>query len=162
MAAGAQAAPDFSDVASPETYIGFARQQNFASPQAILPDAPRKYSAPAQLARNQWGLTGDWRVSDEHAALVAAPGTVVFRFHARDLHLVLGPGKDGKPIRFRVLVDGAAPGNNHGADTDEGGAGTVTGYRLYQLIRQQGAVTDRTFEIEFLDPNVQAFAFTFG
>ncbi|MFI5210546.1 MAG: cytochrome c biogenesis protein DipZ [Gemmatimonadales bacterium] len=161
-ASGAQAAPDFDDVGSPETYIGYARQENFASPQAILRDAPREYSAPAQLATNQWGLAGEWTVNDEHAALVAAPGTVVFRFHARDLHLVLGPGKDGKPIRFRVLVDGKAPGDDHGMDTDQGGAGSVIGYRLYQLIRQRGPVTDHTFQIEFLDPNVQAFAFTFG
>ena len=161
-ASGAQAAPDFSDVGSPETYIGYSRQENFASPQSILRDAPREYSAPAQLATNQWGLAGEWTVNDEHAALVAAPGRVIFRFHARDLHLVLGPGKDGKPIRFRVMVDGAAPGANHGTDSDESGAGRVTGYRLYQLIRQHGAVTDHTFQIEFLDPNVQAFAFTFG
>jgi len=111
---------------------------------------------------NQWGLEGKWEVSDEHAALTSAPGAIVFRFHARDLHLVLGPGADGKPVRFRVLIDGAAPGANHGMDVDENGNGVVQGYRLYQLIRQTGKVEDRTFEIQFLDPGVQAYAFTFG
>jgi hypothetical protein len=101
-------------------------------------------------------------VSGEHATLNTAPGKVIFRFHARDLHLVLGPGKNGKPVRFRVKIDGTAPGADHGVDTDESGAGEVKEYRLYQLIRQKGAVEDRTFEIEFLDPGVQAFAFTFG
>jgi cytochrome c biogenesis protein CcdA/thiol-disulfide isomerase/thioredoxin len=161
-AAGAQAAPDLFDVASPETYVGYARQKNYASPQSILPDRAQSYSAPAQLTLNQWGLTGQWKVSDEHAALVAAPGKVIFRFHARDLHLVLGPGKDGKAVRYRILVDGKAPGENHGMDTDASGAGVVTEYRLYQLVRQKGQIEDRTFEIEFLDADVQAFAFTFG
>ena len=94
--------------------------------------------------------------------LASAPGRIVFRFHARDLHLVLGPGKDGRPIRFRVLVDGKAPRADHGMDVDDQGNGTVQGYRLYQLIRQQGKIAERTFEIEFLDPGVEAFAFAFG
>ncbi len=161
-ASGSQAAPDFGDVASPETYIGYARQQNYVSPQEIRPDGPRAYSALSRLTVNQWGLAGNWNVSDEHATLVAAPGKVIFRFHARDLHLVLGPGKNGKPVRFRVRIDGAVPGEDHGGDTDEQGAGVVKEYRLYQLVRQKGKVEDRTFEIEFLDPGVQAFAFTFG
>ena len=161
-ASGSEAAPDLGNVASPETYIGYARQQNYVSPQKIRPDGPQAYSAPARLTVNQWGLAGAWNVSDEHAALVAAPGKVIFRFHARDLHLVLGPGKNGKPVRFRIRIDGAAPGEDHGGDTDEEGAGVVKQYRLYQLIRQRGKVEDRTFEIEFLDPGVQAFAFTFG
>jgi cytochrome c biogenesis protein CcdA/thiol-disulfide isomerase/thioredoxin len=161
-ASGAQAAPDFGDVKSPETYIGYSRQQNYASPQKIRQDAPQSYTAPSRLTVNQWGLAGNWNVSDEHAALVAAPGKIIFRFHARDLHLVLGPGKNGKPMRFRVTIDGLPPGADHGGDTDEQGAGVVKEYRLYQLIRQKGKVEDRTFEIEFLDPGVQAFAFTFG
>jgi hypothetical protein len=161
-AAGAQAAADLSDVASPETYVGYSRQQNYASPQEIAADTPQKYTLPAHLGQNQWGLEGKWEVADEHASLTSAPGAIAFRFHARDLHLVLGPGANGKPIRFRVTIDGAAPGANHGMDTDENGNGVVDGYRLYQLIRQQGAVQDRTFEIQFLDPGVQAFAFTFG
>jgi cytochrome c biogenesis protein CcdA/thiol-disulfide isomerase/thioredoxin len=161
-AAGAEAAADLNDVQSPETYVGYARGQNFAGPQDIAADAAEKYSLPQRLNLNQWGLEGKWEVSDEHAALVSAPGSIVFRFHARDLHLVLGPGPDGKPVRFRVLLDGGAPLENHGMDIDENGDGVVRGYRLYQLIRQQGKVEDRTFEIQFLDPGVQAYAFTFG
>jgi Thioredoxin like C-terminal domain len=161
-ASGSQAAADFGDVASPETYVGYSRGQNYASPQQILKDKPESYTAPSQPTRNQWGLAGSWRVSAEHAALVSAPGKVIFRFHARDLHLVLGPGKDGRSVRFQVRIDGKAPGADHGVDSDEKGAGVVTDYRLYQLIRQTGKVEDRTFEIEFLDPDVQAFAFTFG
>jgi cytochrome c biogenesis protein CcdA/thiol-disulfide isomerase/thioredoxin len=161
-AGGAQAAPDFGDVASPETYIGYARQQNYVSPQNIRQDGPQAYTAPSRLTVNQWGLAGNWSVSAEHAALVSSPGKIIFRFHARDLHLVLGPGKNGKPVRFRVSIDGTPPGVDHGGDTDEQGAGVVKEYRLYQLVRQKGKVEDRTFEIEFLDPGVQAFAFTFG
>jgi cytochrome c biogenesis protein CcdA/thiol-disulfide isomerase/thioredoxin len=159
---GAQAAPDSKDVASPETYIGYERQQHYASPEAIKQDKAQNYSAPVRPTVNQWGLVGNWSVSGEHATLNSAPGKVIFRFHARDLHLVLGPGKNGKPIRFRVKIDGTAPGQDHGVDTDDSGTGEVKEYRLYQLIRQKGAVEDRTFEIEFLDPGVQAFAFTFG
>jgi cytochrome c biogenesis protein CcdA/thiol-disulfide isomerase/thioredoxin len=161
-ASGAQAASDMGDAASPETYIGYARQENYASPQQIKQDGSQSYAAPSRLTVNQWGLTGAWSVSDEHATLVAAPGKVIFRFHARDLHLVLGPAKKGKPVRFRVRIDGSAPGEDHGVDTDDQGRGAVNEYRLYQLIRQKGKVEDRTFEIEFLDPGVQAFAFTFG
>ena len=161
-ASGTEAAPDLGSVASPETYIGYLRQQNYASPQKIRQDSPQVYAAPSRLTVNEWGLAGNWSVGGEEAALVAAPGRVVFRFHARDLHLVLGPGKDGKPVRFRVRIDGAAPGEDHGGDTDEQGTGIVKEHRLYQLIRQKTKVEDRTFEIEFLDPGVQAFAFTFG
>jgi cytochrome c biogenesis protein CcdA/thiol-disulfide isomerase/thioredoxin len=159
---GAQAAPDMSDVQSPETYVGYSRQQNYASPEPIEEDTPWLYTAPGRLNVNQWGLGGSWNVGDETAILAAAPGKIIFRFHARDLHLVLGPGKDGKPIRFRVLLDDAAPGDDAGADVNGQGNGTVKEYRLYQLIRQKGKVEDRTFQIEFLDPGVQAFAFTFG
>jgi len=161
-ASGTEAAPDLGSVASPETYIGYLRQQNYASPQKIRQDSPQVYAAPSRLTVNEWGLAGNWSVGGEEAALVAAPGRVVFRFHARDLHLVLGPGKDGKPVRFRVRIDGAAPGEDHGGDTDEQGTGIVKEHRLYQLIRQKAKVEDRTFEIEFLDPGVQVFAFTFG
>jgi cytochrome c biogenesis protein CcdA/thiol-disulfide isomerase/thioredoxin len=161
-ASGSQAASDSSNVGSPETYVGYSRQQNYASPQKIRRDGAQVYTAPPRLTVNQWGVAGNWNVSDEHAALVAAPGKVIFRFHARDLHLVLGPGKNGKPVRFRVRIDGTAPGDDHGVDTDEQGTGVVNEYRLYQLVRQKGKVEDRTFEIEFLDPGVQAFAFTFG
>jgi len=159
---GAQAPADFNDIVSPETYIGYTRQQNYASPQKIHEDAPQTYSAPVRPTVNQWGLVGNWCVSGEQAALVFAPGKVIYRFHARDLHLVLGPGKNGKPVRFRIRIDGSAPGEDHGVDTDAQGAGVVKEYRLYQLVRQKGKVEDRTFEIEFLDPGVQVFAFTFG
>jgi hypothetical protein len=111
---------------------------------------------------NQWGLSGSWNVGGESATLQATPGKVVFRFHSRDLHMVLGPMKDGRPVRFKVTLDGAAPGNDCGSDSAPDGAGEVREPRLYQLIRQKGEVRDRTFEIEFLDPGVQAFVFTFG
>jgi cytochrome c biogenesis protein CcdA/thiol-disulfide isomerase/thioredoxin len=161
-ATGAQAAADVDDIRSPETYIGYGRQENYVSPEKIKQDMPGVYTAPGRLDVNNWGLAGRWAVGSERAMLLAAPGKIVFRFHARDLHLVLGPGKDGRPIRFRVLLDGSAPLDDHGADVDSQGNGTVKEYRLYQLIRQKGKVEDRTFQIEFLDPDVQAFAFTFG
>jgi len=160
--AGAEATADLHDVQSPETYVGYERQQNYASPQEISDDMPAHYSLSPRLNVNQWGLEGNWNVGGEHASLESAPGAVVFRFHARDLHLVLGPGKDGKPIRFRILFDGGAPLDDHGVDVDTNGEGVVKSYRLYQLIRQKGKVEDRTFEIQFLDPGVQIFAFTFG
>ena len=159
---GAQAAPDMQNVRSSETYIGYRRAEHFASVGPIAQDSPRAYIARPRLILNQWALNGKWKVEPEDALLQAASGTIVFRFHARDLHLVLGPGKDGKPVRFKVKLDGTAPGDDHGSDTDSNGSGTVQGNRLYQLIRQKGTVEDRTFEIEFLDSEVQAFAFTFG
>ena len=161
-AGGAQAAPNMRDVKSPETYVGFERQDNYVSPEPIRKNQSATYSAPVRPTINQWGLGGQWNVRGDNAALVSSPGTIVFRFHARDLHLVLGPGSGGKPVRFRVRVDGAPPLEDRGTDVDAQGSGTVSGYRLYQLIRQKGAIEDRTFEIEFLDPGVQAFAFTFG
>jgi cytochrome c biogenesis protein CcdA/thiol-disulfide isomerase/thioredoxin len=161
-AIGVQAAPDLNDVQSPETYVGYERARHFASPEAVKPDSPGLYTSPGRLQVDQWGLVGNWNVGGEKAMLVAAPGKVVFRFHARDLHLVLGPGSDGRPIRFRVLLDGDPPTGDAGVDVDGQGKGTVKGYRLYQLIRQKGKVEDRTFQIQFLDPNVEVFAFTFG
>ena len=160
-AAGAEAAPDMARVKSPETYLGYARAENFVSPGGAVHDRPHRYAA-SLAARNDWGLIGEWTVSHERAALDAADGGIVYRFHARDLHLVLGPGADGKPVRFRVTIDGKPPGPDHGIDADAEGNGVVTGERLYQLVRQQGEVTDRTFEIRFLDPGVRAYAFTFG
>ena len=161
-AAGAEAAADTGNVKSPETYIGFMRAENFSSPGGVVQDVDHAYALPADLRLNQWALKGTWKVEDERAILGAAGGGIAFRFHARDLHLVLGAGDDGKPVRFRVLLDGQRPGDDHGADIDANGEGTVTGQRLYQLVRQHGPVKDRTFEIQFLDPGVQAFAFTFG
>jgi cytochrome c biogenesis protein CcdA/thiol-disulfide isomerase/thioredoxin len=161
-AQGVQAAADNADMQSPETYVGYQRAENFASPGGEVADKTHTYAAPSQPGVNDWGLAGSWNVGAEHATLAAPSGRIVYRFHARDLHLVLGPGKDGKPVRFRVSVDGAAPGASHGTDVAADGSGTVTGQRLYQLVRQTGEVGDHTFSIEFLDPGVQAFAFTFG
>jgi Thioredoxin like C-terminal domain len=115
-----------------------------------------------QPSLNQWGLSGSWNVNAESAVLQTAPGKIVFRFHSRDLHLIIAPTKDGKPVRFRVTLDGAAPGENCGVDTVPDGSGQIREPRLYQLIRQKGPIVDRTFEIEFLDPGVQALDFTFG
>ncbi len=159
---GAEAAADMSDVQSPETYVGYNRQENYVSPEKIRRDAPAAYTAPGRMDVNDWGLAGSWTVGGEHALLDSANGKIIFRFHARDLHLVLGPGKDGQPIRFKVLLDGSVPGDDHGVDVNGQGEGTVKDYRLYQLIRQKGKVEDRTFEIQFLDPGVQVYAFTFG
>ena len=160
-ATGAEAAPSAHDDQSPETYIGYDRADNFASPGGIVEDEAHAYATvPLQL--NQWSLSGDWTVGAQNAMLDKVGGRIAFRFHARDLHLVLGPAADGKPIRYRVTVDGAAPGVNHGTDTDADGQGVIDGQRLYQLIRQSGAISDHTFEIEFLDTGVQAYAFTFG
>jgi cytochrome c biogenesis protein CcdA/thiol-disulfide isomerase/thioredoxin len=161
-ASGAEAASDLQAVQSPETYIGYLRAENFSSPGGFNEDAAKVYRAPARLDLNEWALTGRWKDEDQIATLLSSVGGIVYRFHARDLHLVLGPGGDGKPVRFRVTLDGKPPGADHGADTDAEGYGMVTESRLYQLIRQQGAVRDRAFRIEFLTPGVQAFAFTFG
>ncbi|HVO05005.1 MAG TPA: cytochrome c biogenesis protein DipZ [Candidatus Cybelea sp.] len=161
-ATGEQAAADMADVHSPETYVGFEKTENFASPEDLLQDETRTYSAPNALALNNWALAGSWTEGAEFATLQKPGGRIVFRFHARDLHLVLGPGADGKPVRFRVTVDGAAPGDAHGSDIDADGNGTVTAQKLYQLVRQPHGVADHTFAIEFLDPGVQAYSFTFG
>ena len=161
-AQGVQMAADKAEIQSGETYLGYERAENFASPGGEAQDKAHTYTAPAQPALNDWGLAGTWKVGAEHATLAGASGRIVYRFHARDLHLVLGPGKDGKPVRFRVTIDGAAPGDAHGTDVAADGSGTVTEQRLYQLVRQNGKVADRTFAIEFLDAGVEAYAFTFG
>jgi cytochrome c biogenesis protein CcdA/thiol-disulfide isomerase/thioredoxin len=162
VAAGGAEAPPDADVESPETYIGYERADSFLSPGGLRQDVPFLYSVPQHLELNQWGFSGTWRDGPQVAILKSAPGKIAYRFHARDLHLVLGPASDGKPVRFRVKIDGQAPGMNHGVDTDDQGNGKITEHRLYQLIRQKSAIEDRTFEIEFLDPGAQAFAFTFG
>ncbi|HEU4665473.1 MAG TPA: thioredoxin family protein, partial [Dokdonella sp.] len=158
---GVALAPANAEVGSPETYLGYERAEHFASPGGAVHDVAHAYTVPDALPLNAWGLAGTWTVADEKARLDEAGGRVVFRFHARDLNLVLGPAADGKPARFVVRIDGARPGDDHGLDTDADGRGTVTQQKLYQLVRAKGAVDDRTFEIEFLDP-VEAFAFTFG
>jgi thiol-disulfide isomerase/thioredoxin len=159
---GVQAAADTNDVRSPETYIGYARAEHFASPGGLRRDAEQLYTAPDHPQLNEWGLVGKWADHEQVAVLKSAQGKIVFHFHARDLHLVLGPSADGKPVRFRVTIDGQAPGENHGVDTDTQGNGVVTGYRLYQLVRQKSTITDHIFTIEFEEPGVQAFSFTFG
>ncbi|HET9389649.1 MAG TPA: cytochrome c biogenesis protein DipZ [Steroidobacteraceae bacterium] len=159
---GVQASADEADVDSPETYIGYERADNFASPGGQVHDAEHSYSAPAQLQLNQWALSGVWKVDGEKAVAAASDDRIRFRFHARDLHLVLGPAGSGKPVRFRVTIDGHAPGADHGSDVQSDGTGTVTEQRLYQLLRQSQPQSDHTFEVEFLDPGVQAYSFTFG
>jgi cytochrome c biogenesis protein CcdA/thiol-disulfide isomerase/thioredoxin len=161
-ATGAEAASDAADVKSPEAYIGFARSENFASPGGAVGDTPHVYSTGDLKPLNNWGLSGDWTIGGQSATLNKTDGAIAFRFHARDLHLVLGPSADGKPVRFRVTIDGAAPGESHGADINADGEGVVTDHRLYQLVRQSGPIMDHTFSIQFLDPDVQAYAFTFG
>jgi cytochrome c biogenesis protein CcdA/thiol-disulfide isomerase/thioredoxin len=161
QAQGAEAAADMAQLASPETYVGYARAENFRSPGGFARDAVKTYG-PAALQLNDWSLAGSWRVTREHAALTAPGGRLAFRFKARDLHLVMGPGQGDAGVRFRVRIDGAAPGSDAGSDIDAQGQGRVDRQRLYQLIRQVGPVRERTFEIEFLDPGVQVFAFTFG
>jgi thiol-disulfide isomerase/thioredoxin len=160
-ASGVEAAPSVVDDRSPETYIGYDRARNFASPGGIVENERHLYAS-ASLQLNQWSLSGDWTVSGENAVLNGVGGSIVYRFRARDLHLVLGPGTDGKPIRFRVTIDGNAPGADHGTDTDVDGQGVVDSQRLYQLVRQNDVISDRTFAIEFLDAGVHAYAFTFG
>jgi cytochrome c biogenesis protein CcdA/thiol-disulfide isomerase/thioredoxin len=161
-ATGVQLAPDMSEVQSPETYVGFQRAEHFVPETGLVPDKVAAYSPPAELALNDWSLDGKWNVGSERATSSAPASRIVYRFHARDLHLVLGPGADGKPVRFKVLIDGKAPGDAHGTDVAPDGSGRVNSQRLYQLVRQSGGVTDRTFSIEFLDPGVSAYAFTFG
>jgi thiol-disulfide isomerase/thioredoxin len=159
---GAEAAPDERDLGSPETYVGYARASGFASPGRIRPDDSRTYGGVAALGLNRWSLAGEWTVGEEFATLNQAGGRIAYRFKARDLHLILAPPADGRPIRFRITIDGQPPGADHGVDTDAAGMGQVVEPRMYQLVRQARPVAARTFEIEFLDPGVQAYDFTFG
>src|SRR5258706_6171605 len=161
-AQGAEAAADWGDLRSPENYLGDARTENFASPGGAGLDQPRGYAAPARFSLNHWALSGDWTVEREATVLNKANGRILYRFHARDLHLVMGLAARGTSVRFRVLIDGLPPGEAHGSDVDDQGNGTVTQQRMYQLIRQPKPIADRQFEIEFLDSGVQAYAFTFG
>ncbi|MGY4177737.1 cytochrome c biogenesis protein CcdA/thiol-disulfide isomerase/thioredoxin [Bradyrhizobium sp. USDA 4518] len=158
---GVEAASDGRDVKSPETYVGYDRADNFQSPGGVVQDESHVYTA-GQQQLNGWSLIGNWTVGAERAQLNAPQGGIVYRFHARDLHLVLGPAADRQTIRFRITIDGKPPGADHGTDVDAAGDGEVTTQRLYQLVRSAGGASDRTFEIRFLDPGVQAYAFTFG
>jgi len=161
-AQGVQQAPDMNQVLSPETYVGYQRAEHFVPETGLVPDKIATYNPPANLTLNDWSLGGQWAVGAEQATASAPASRIVYRFHARDLHLVLGPGTDGKPVRFKVSIDGQAPGDAHGVDVAADGSGRVTEQRLYQLVRQTDEVKDRTFTIEFLDPGVSAYAFTFG
>jgi thiol-disulfide isomerase/thioredoxin len=146
---GVEAAADWSTLESPENYLGSQRTENFTRTQN-------------GLSLNHWALTGEGTLEEE-ATIVNEPGSgIAYRFHARDLHLVMGPAERGASVAFRVLLDGQPPGADHGVDVDHDGSGTLSEQRLYQLVRQRGAVRDRTFEITFLQPGVEAYAFTFG
>jgi thiol-disulfide isomerase/thioredoxin len=159
---GLETAADWASLASPETYLGADKTENFSSPGGLGYGARRTYSVPGRLGLNHWALAGDWTVKPGSVVLHKANGRIAYRFHARDVNLVMGPAIPGATQRFRVLIDGKAPGAAHGTDVDEQGNGTVTMQRTYQLIRQAAPIVDRQFEIEFLDQNVEAFDFTFG
>lgn len=161
-ARGLEAGADWGSLRSPENYVGHARTANFKSPGGATVDRPRIYERPAMLRLNEWALAGDWTMKTEAAVLNKPNGGIVYRFQARDLHLVMGPAAPGGSVTFRVLIDGQPPGAAHGLDVDEQGTGTVTEQRLYQLIRQQRPIAERQFEIEFLGPGVEVYAFTFG
>jgi thiol-disulfide isomerase/thioredoxin len=161
-ARGIEAAADWGNLKSPENYLGYDRTENFASPGGVLEDIPNRYRTVPALSLNRWSLAGVWTIGGEFATLNDKSGSITYRFHARDLHLVLAPSSQGHPVRFRVKLDGAPPGGDHGLDVDAEGWGSVQEGRLYQLIRQAGPVADRTFEIEFFEPGIRAYAFTFG
>ena len=159
---GAELAADMNTLGSGETYTGYGRTENFSSPGGVVSDKPHVYTTSAHLQLNQWALEGDWTVDQEPATLNQAGGRIIYRFHARDVNLILGPAKPGTSLRFRVLIDGQPPGPAHGIDVDEHGNGRITEQGMYQLIRQPGPIVNREFTIEFLDPGAQAFDFTFG
>ena len=161
-ARGLEVAADWDNLRSPETYVRTVRIERFASPGGAVPEQRHTYAAPARLALNDWALAGAWTLRKDAGLLNQAGGRIVYRFRARDVNLIMGPAARGAPVRFRVLVDGRPPGRAHGGDVDDQGHGTVTDQRTYQLIRQPAPITERQFEIEFLDPGVEAFAFTFG
>lgn len=161
-ARGAEVAADWGNLRSPETYVGYGQTENFSSSGGAVLDKRHVYAAPARLGLNSWALSGDWTLTKGFAALNTPNGRIAYRFHARDLHLVMGPAARGGPVQFRVFIDGRPPSANRGVDVDEGGNGRVTEQRLYQLIRQQPPIRERLFEIEFLDSGVETFVFTFG
>ena len=160
-AEGLEAQADWTSLGSPETYLGYQQGQNLDSPAGVAYDEPRTYVAPESLQLNTWALAGNWTIERRACVLNEAGGRIAFRFHARDVHLVLR-SRAGTAVPFRVLVDGAAPGAAHGLDVDEEGMGTLVHPRLYQLVREPGSITDRTIEVAFLDPSVEAYVFTFG
>ena len=157
---GIEASADWGNLRSSENYLGYERTQNFAS--TATPDRRHAYTAPRRLALNEWALAGEWTIGKQAIALSSANGRIAYRFHARDLHVVMSPRGEASRVRFRVLIDGQPPGAARGLDVDEQGNGMLTEPRLYQLVRQPMPIVDRTFEIEFMEPGVEAFAFTFG
>ena len=159
---GVEAAADWGSLRSPETYVSYERTERFASRGGAVLGKSHVYAVPARLGVNYWALSGDWTVRKGAASVNKGGGRIAYRFHARDLHLVMGPLAPETSVPFRVLIDGRPPGAAHGTDVDDLGHGTVTEQRLYQLIRQQGSIADRLFEIEFLNPGAEAYAFTFG
>ncbi|HVU99651.1 MAG TPA: thioredoxin family protein [Puia sp.] len=159
---GAEVAADWGHLGSGENYLGFERTSNFASPGGAEPNRRQVYVAPARLRLNEWALAGDWSMGTESDVLNGKTGRVVYRFHARDVNLIMGPAAKGHSVGYRVLIDGKEPGDAHGVDVDARGNGKVTGQRMYQLIRQREAIADREFAIEFLGPGVEVFDFTFG
>lgn len=159
---GFEAAADWQNLKSPENYVGYSRTQGFASPAEVVTDKQVLYSSPKQLNLNQWGLSGEWIMGKDRLVLGKGQGKIIYRFHARDLHLIMGPAMRGASIKFHILIDGKPPGSAHGLNVDSSGNGTVTEQRMYQLIRQQGPVIDREFQIEFSDPKVEVYDFTFG
>jgi thiol-disulfide isomerase/thioredoxin len=159
---GLEAQADWSNLKSPETYLGYLQAENFASPGGAEPDDRRGYAVPDRLRLNEWALDGEWTVGRRAAVLNEAGGRLAFRFHARDVNLILGPPTRGASVPFRVLVDGDPPGDAQGLDVDQEGNGSVTQQRLYQLVREPGRIEDRTFEITFPEPGVEAYCFTFG
>lgn len=159
---GPEAAPDWDNLRSSETYVGADRAENFASPEGVQPNKRLTYSLPAVLPLNHWALAGSWTMGAEATVLNGAQGRIVYRFHSRDLNVVMGPAVAGGHVRFRVTIDGKSPADAHGVDVDSQGNGVITEPRMYQLIRQHQPIVDHQFEIEFLDPGVQTFAFTFG
>jgi hypothetical protein len=161
-ARGVEAPADWQELRSPENYLGYDRTENFASPGGLARDRRRVYSAPERLGPNRWALAGEWTIGGQATVLAGPHGRVLHRFHARDLHLVMGSASRSRPVRFRVAIDGKLPGSSHGGDVDEGGQGIAVEQRLYQLIRQPRPIIERHFEIEFLDAGVEIFAFTFG
>ena len=160
--AGFEVAADWASLKSPENYVGYERTEGFVSPGGAARDKSRVYELPAQLRRNDWGLSGDWTVKRDAVELNKANGRIAYRFHARDLNLVMGPAAPGTSVKFRVTIDGKPPGAAHGFDVDEQGNGTLSEQRLHQLVRQTAPIADRQFEIEFLAPGAEAFCFTFG
>ncbi len=162
QATGAEVAADWDTLRSPENYLGFQRTQNFASPGKVIASKPTSYTVPDRLSLNQWALAGNWTMTGDAVVLHRPNGRIAYRFHARDVNLVMGASQPGSPVKFRVRIDGKEPAAAHGADVDARGLGTLGEPRLYQLIRQQGAITDRLVEIEFLDAGARAFSFTFG